>query len=42
MRQLDVDKRAKVIHAEGEFMAAEQLAEVANIINAAPSALQLR
>jgi len=36
------DKRAKVIHAEGEFMAAQQLSEAANIINAAPSALQLR
>jgi regulator of protease activity HflC (stomatin/prohibitin superfamily) len=36
------DKRAKVIHAEGEFMAAQQLSEAANIISAAPSALQLR
>lgn len=36
------DKRAKVIHAEGEFMAAEQLSNAANIISAAPSALQLR
>jgi regulator of protease activity HflC (stomatin/prohibitin superfamily) len=36
------DKRAKVIHAEGEFLAAQQLANAANIINAAPSALQLR
>jgi regulator of protease activity HflC (stomatin/prohibitin superfamily) len=36
------DKRAKVIHAEGEFLAAQQLAEAANIISAAPSALQLR
>ena len=36
------DKRAKVIHAEGEFLAAQQLSEAANIINAAPSALQLR
>jgi regulator of protease activity HflC (stomatin/prohibitin superfamily) len=36
------DKRAKVIHAEGEFQAAQQLSEAANIINAAPSALQLR
>jgi regulator of protease activity HflC (stomatin/prohibitin superfamily) len=36
------DKRAKVIHAEGEFLAAEQLSNAANIINAAPSALQLR
>ncbi|HEX7196872.1 MAG TPA: SPFH domain-containing protein [Candidatus Limnocylindria bacterium] len=36
------DKRAKVIHAEGEFLAAQQLSEAANIISAAPSALQLR
>jgi regulator of protease activity HflC (stomatin/prohibitin superfamily) len=36
------DKRAKVIHAEGEFLAAQQLSEAANIINTAPSALQLR
>jgi regulator of protease activity HflC (stomatin/prohibitin superfamily) len=36
------DKRAKVIHAEGEYLAAEQLSEAANIISAAPSALQLR
>ncbi|MBW3612479.1 MAG: slipin family protein [Chloroflexi bacterium] len=36
------DKRAKVIHAEGEFLAAEQLSNAANIISAAPSALQLR
>ncbi|MGH2489435.1 MAG: slipin family protein, partial [Candidatus Limnocylindria bacterium] len=36
------DKRAKIINAEGEFLAAERLADAANIINAAPSALQLR
>ncbi|HSK92845.1 MAG TPA: SPFH domain-containing protein [Candidatus Angelobacter sp.] len=36
------DKRAKVIHAEGEYLAAEQLSNAANIISAAPSALQLR
>src|SRR3990170_6528437 len=36
------DKRAKVIHAEGEFLAAKQLSNAANIIHAAPSALQLR
>jgi regulator of protease activity HflC (stomatin/prohibitin superfamily) len=36
------DKRAKVIHAEGEFLAAQQLSEAAHIINTAPSALQLR
>src|ERR687896_511535 len=36
------DKRAKIINAEGEFLAAERLSNAANIINAAPSALQLR
>ena len=36
------DKRAKVIHAEGEFQAAKQLSEAAHIISSAPSALQLR
>ena len=36
------DKRAKVIHAEGEFLASQQLSEAANIISSAPSALQLR
>lgn len=36
------ERRAKVIHAEGEFQAAQKLADAANIIAAAPSALQLR
>jgi regulator of protease activity HflC (stomatin/prohibitin superfamily) len=36
------ERRAKVIHAEGEFQAAQKLSEAANIISAAPSALQLR
>jgi len=36
------EKRAKVIHAEGEFLASTQLAKAANIIAAQPSALQLR
>ncbi len=36
------ERRAKVIHAEGEFQAAEKLTEAANIIASAPSALQLR
>ncbi len=36
------EKRAKVIHAEGEYQASTQLAKAANIIAAQPSALQLR
>ncbi|MEW6570604.1 MAG: slipin family protein [Nitrospirota bacterium] len=36
------ERRAKVIHAEGEFQAAQKLTEAATIIASAPSALQLR
>src|SRR5437660_2949801 len=36
------EKRAKIIHAEGEYQASTQLAEAANIIGSQPSALQLR
>jgi regulator of protease activity HflC (stomatin/prohibitin superfamily) len=36
------EKRAKIIHAEGEFQASTQLAEAANIIASEPGALQLR
>ena len=36
------ERRAKVIHAEGEFQAAEKLAQAANVISANPAALQLR
>ena len=36
------EKRAKVIHAEGEFQASTQLAQAAGILNAQPTALQLR
>lgn len=36
------ERRAKVIHAEGEFQASQKLADAANIISTAPSALQLR
>ncbi|MGB8343372.1 MAG: slipin family protein [Ktedonobacteraceae bacterium] len=36
------EKRAKIIHAEGEFQASTQLAQAANIIAAQPSTLQLR
>lgn len=35
-------KRAKVIHAEGEFQAAERLLEAARILSTQPQALQLR
>jgi len=36
------ERRAKVIHAAGEFQASQKLADAANIIATAPSALQLR
>jgi regulator of protease activity HflC (stomatin/prohibitin superfamily) len=36
------ERRAKVIHAEGEFMAAEKLAMAAELIQKQPAALQLR
>lgn len=36
------EKRAKVIHAQGERLAAETLAEAAEIIQSQPAALQLR
>ena len=36
------ERRAKVIHAEGEFQASQKLVDAANIIATAPSALQLR
>ena len=36
------EKRAKIIHAEGEFQAAAKLAEAAGVINKEPMALQLR
>ncbi len=36
------ERRSKIINAEGEFQAAAKLAEAAQIISAAPSALQLR
>ncbi len=36
------EKRAKIIHAEGEFVAAKQLTEAATVIATEPSALQLR
>jgi regulator of protease activity HflC (stomatin/prohibitin superfamily) len=36
------EKRAKVIHAEGELQASAQLAQAANVIGSQPNALQLR
>jgi regulator of protease activity HflC (stomatin/prohibitin superfamily) len=36
------ERRAKVIHAEGEFQAAEKLAQAADVIGANPAAIQLR
>jgi regulator of protease activity HflC (stomatin/prohibitin superfamily) len=36
------ERRAKVIHAEGEAQASEKLAEAANIMSAYPAAMQLR
>jgi regulator of protease activity HflC (stomatin/prohibitin superfamily) len=36
------DRRAKIIHAEGEYMAAEKLSMAAQIIQREPAALQLR
>ena len=36
------EKRSKVIHAQGEFQAAEQLAAAARVLSTEPAALQLR
>jgi regulator of protease activity HflC (stomatin/prohibitin superfamily) len=36
------ERRAKVIHAEGEFQAAQRLADAADVISKNPAALQLR
>jgi regulator of protease activity HflC (stomatin/prohibitin superfamily) len=36
------ERRAKIIHAEGEFQAAQKLADAARIISTEPIALQLR
>ena len=35
-------RRAKVIHAEGEFQASQKLAEAAKVLNSEPQAIQLR
>ena len=36
------ERRAKVIHAEGELQAAATLSEAASVLSAAPAAIQLR
>ena len=36
------ERRAKIIHAEGEFSAAERLAMAAEVIQKQPAAIQLR
>jgi regulator of protease activity HflC (stomatin/prohibitin superfamily) len=36
------ERRAKVIHAEGEFEASEKLSEAAGVMSTEPMALQLR
>ncbi|KAB8142021.1 slipin family protein [Chloroflexia bacterium SDU3-3] len=36
------EKRAKIIHAEGEFQASQMLSEAAKVISAEPTSLQLR
>ena len=36
------EKRAKIVHAEGEFAAARQLAEAARLMSEQPAAIQLR
>jgi regulator of protease activity HflC (stomatin/prohibitin superfamily) len=36
------ERRAKIIHADGEFQASEKLAQAAHIIGREPSAIQLR
>ncbi|HIE38923.1 MAG TPA: slipin family protein, partial [Anaerolineae bacterium] len=36
------EKRAKIIHAEGEFQASQTLADAAETIGRVPAAIQLR
>ena len=36
------EKRAKIIHADGEFQAAEKLTQASKVISASPAAIQLR
>ena len=36
------DRRAKVVHADGEYQASEKLAQAAAVLSQQPAALQLR
>jgi regulator of protease activity HflC (stomatin/prohibitin superfamily) len=36
------EKRAKIIHAEGELIASEKLSQAAAVLNAQPGAMTLR
>jgi regulator of protease activity HflC (stomatin/prohibitin superfamily) len=36
------ERRAKIIHAEGEFEASQKLADAAKVLETQPSAIQLR
>ena len=36
------EKRAKIIHAEGEFLASERLLQAAKMLSQDPAAMQLR
>ena len=36
------ERRAKIIHAEGEFQASDKLAKAAHVIGKEPAAIQLR
>jgi regulator of protease activity HflC (stomatin/prohibitin superfamily) len=36
------DRRAKIVHAEGEFQAAQKITEAAAVLGKEPAALQLR
>jgi regulator of protease activity HflC (stomatin/prohibitin superfamily) len=36
------EKRSKIIHAEGEFQAAQRLADASRVLSSEPAALQLR
>jgi regulator of protease activity HflC (stomatin/prohibitin superfamily) len=36
------EKRAKIIHAEGEFVASQKLADASDIMSKSPMAIQLR
>ena len=42
LRRGHLQRRAKIIHAEGEFQAVQKLAEAAEVISQNPAVLQLR